>query len=407
MLLACCYNLLMGIFSKSKEDAQLVAVFDIGSASVGGALFYLQDSGVPKLVFSVREKINFDLDIEPTKFLNSTLASLDIVAHKIATAKLGAPEKIFVVLTSPWYTSQNRIIKLEKNTNFIFNAKLADSLIEREVKLFEDEHLLPYIQNENAVRAIELKSVRTMLNGYEVSDPCNQKAKSLEMTLFISLSGEEVLSSIENIMGKHFHTNDVKFSSFLITFFTVVRDMFLHQEDFLLIDVGGEMTDISMVKKNSLKESTSYPLGTNSIVRGMAKSMNSSLSEAESTFSLYKDGHMEENLKSKVVPVINSIKNDWLHKFQSSLANLSTDISIPATIFIAIDKNYSDFFAEIIKTEQFNQYTLTESKFQIIFLNSERLHGAASFDDNVLRDNFLIIESIYINRFLKQDNAQK
>lgn len=397
----------MGIFSKSKEDAQLVAVFDIGSASVGGALFYLQDSGVPKLVFSVREKINFDLDIEPTKFLNSTLASLDIVAHKIATAKLGAPEKIFVVLTSPWYTSQNRIIKLEKNTNFIFNAKLADSLIEREVKLFEDEHLLPYIQNENAVRAIELKSVRTMLNGYEVSDPCNQKAKSLEMTLFISLSGEEVLSSIENIMGKHFHTNDVKFSSFLITFFTVVRDMFLHQEDFLLIDVGGEMTDISMVKKNSLKESTSYPLGTNSIVRGMAKSMNSSLSEAESTFSLYKDGHMEENLKSKVVPVINSIKNDWLHKFQSSLANLSTDISIPATIFIAIDKNYSDFFAEIIKTEQFNQYTLTESKFQIIFLNSERLHGAASFDDNVLRDNFLIIESIYINRFLKQDNAQK
>ena len=344
MLLACCYNLLMGIFSKSKEDAQLVAVFDIGSASVGGALFYLQDSGVPKLVFSVREKINFDLDIEPTKFLNSTLASLDIVAHKIATAKLGAPEKIFVVLTSPWYTSQNRIIKLEKNTNFIFNAKLADSLIEREVKLFEDEHLLPYIQNENAVRAIELKSVRTMLNGYEVSDPCNQKAKSLEMTLFISLSGEEVLSSIENIMGKHFHTNDVKFSSFLITFFTVVRDMFLHQEDFLLIDVGGEMTDISMVKKNSLKESTSYPLGTNSIVRGVAKSMNSSLSEAESTFSLYKDGHMEENLKSKVVPVINSIKNDWLHKFQSSLANLSTDISIPATIFIAIDKNYSDFF---------------------------------------------------------------
>ena len=60
------------------------------------------------------------------------------------------------------------------------------------------------------------------------------------------------------------------------------------------------------------------------------------------------------------------------------------------------------FFAEIIKTEQFNQYTLTESKFQIIFLNTEALHAVALFENTTIRDTFLIIDAVYINRFLKQ-----
>jgi len=97
---------------------------------------------------------------------------------------------------------------------------------------------------------------------------------------------------------------------------------------------------------------------------------------------------------------MDQLKTEWLKKFQESLANLSNDLSIPATIYIAIDKDLADFFSETIKTEQFNQYTLTESKFEIIFLNTQMLHDTAVFEENVIREPFLIIDSIYINRFL-------
>ena len=111
--------------------------------------------------------------------------------------------------------------------------------------------------------------------------------------------------------------------------------------------------------------------------------------------------HSDEKTNQKLSSIIDNLKNEWLKNFQSSLANLSNDISIPATIFITIDSDYSDFFAEIIKTEQFNQYTLTESKFQIIFLNAEVLHGVSLFENTTIRDTFLIIDAVYINRFLK------
>ena len=89
-----------------------------------------------------------------------------------------------------------------------------------------------------------------------------------------------------------------------------------------------------------------------------------------------------------------------MKKFQESLANISNDISIPSTIYIALNKDLADFFAETIKSEQFNQYTLAESKFEVIFLGAEVFRDIAFFEGNVDRDAFLIMDSIYINRFL-------
>ena len=82
------------------------------------------------------------------------------------------------------------------------------------------------------------------------------------------------------------------------------------------------------------------------------------------------------------------------------LVNLSNDISIPSTIFLTVDQDLASFFTETIKSEQFNQYTLTESKFEVIFLSTEMLHDIAVFKDLVIREPFLIIDSVYINRFL-------
>jgi hypothetical protein len=132
----------------------------------------------------------------------------------------------------------------------------------------------------------------------------------------------------------------------------------------------------------------------------VSKNLGCTLSEANSLISLYKDEHADETLTSKLGPIMDQLKNEWLKNFQDSLSNISHDISIPATIYIAIDKDLADFFSETIKTEQFNQYTLTESKFEVIFLSTQILHGRALFDESAVREPFIIIDSIYINRFL-------
>jgi hypothetical protein len=207
------------------------------------------------------------------------------------------------------------------------------------------------------------------------------------------------LQNIETTINKTFHTKNIKFCSFSMVSFSVVRDIFTEHEGFLLIDLGGEVTDVSMVKKNVLRESISFPMGTNFIIRGVSAGLECSPEEAKSLISLYNDGHAVGATRKKLEPIMNDLKTKWLESFQKSLANLSNDISIPSKIFIAIDKEFAEFFLEIIKTEQFNQYTLTESKFEVVFLDAKTLNGMATFRDNAERDPFMIIEAIYINRF--------
>lgn len=392
-------SILSGLFSASKSRDELALVFDVGSSSVGGALFRLQENGVPKIVFSVREPIALEAKIDFDRLLSLTAKSLEAVAGKISAAGLGAPTKTFCVLASPWYASQARTVRLEKNTPFTFNSKLADSLIQKEISIFKEEYMAEYEGTGSQTRLIELKNMKTMLNGYATSNPLNQKAKELEMKIFISMSPEQVLQSMEEAIGRHFNSEAIKFVSFPLASFTVARDMFVHQENFLLVDVGGELTDISIARKNSLCESSSFPIGLNFIIRGIASTQGCNLDEAKSFFSLYKEGHMEDGAKKRLEPVIINLKKEWLRHFQESLANLSSDISLPSVIFLTVDQDLAEFFTEVIKTEQFNQYTLTESKFKVVFLGSQALHGIAVFEGDVIRDPFIIIEAIYINRF--------
>ncbi len=389
----------MGIFSGSKNKDKLILVFNIGSSSIGGAFFLAQKSGIPKIIFSTIEPIPFGENVYIDRFLPLAIQSLEIIVKKIYEARLGAPDKIFCVLSSTWCVSQTRIINFKKNTPFIFTEKLADDLIQKEIKFFQEEHLIKYVNNNDPVRTIELKNIQTMLNGYETSKPLGQKTKEVKMTIFISVSGERMLKNIEDIIGKYFHSSPIKFLSFALSSFTVVRDMYVKQENFLLVDIGGEVTDIFMVKKNILRESISFPLGRNFLTRGVALDLGCTLSEAYSFISLFKDGHAEESMAKKLASTMNRLRTEWLKKFQESLVNLSNDISIPATIYIVIDKDLADFFSETIKTEQFSQYILTESKFEVIFF-STKLHDIAVFEENMIRESFLIIDSIYINRFL-------
>ncbi|MFA6256979.1 MAG: cell division protein FtsA [Candidatus Paceibacterota bacterium] len=387
----------MGIFSKGKNDGDLMLVFHIGSSAVGGALFTVQDGLTPKITFSVVEPIAIEENLDPDRFFAKTLSALEVAAGKLHKAGLGAPARIFCVLASPWCASQTRTLELKKNAQFVFTEKVADELIKKEIKLFTSEQLSRY---GDAVRNIELKNIKTLLNGYDTPEPLYQKTSQVQMMLFISMGGEAALAKIEETIRKFFQFEQIKFSSFAMSSFTVARDLDPKRENFLLVDIGGEVTEIFMVKKNILRESISFPVGRNFFTRGVARSLGSTISEANSLISLFKHGHAEETVAAKLSTIMDQLRAEWLRKFQESLANLSNDISVPGAVYLTSDLNFTDLFYETIKAEQFSQYTLADSKFEITALNTVLLHNFAKFEDESVRDPFLIIDSVYISRFL-------
>lgn len=389
-------------FSKKEKSGELALVFDISSSSVGGSIFFIENSGSPRIIYTSREPILIKENLDFNSFFALTISSLEKLVERIHNEKTGKIDRVFCILSSPWFHSQTRNIKYEKNSPFVFNTKFADELIKKEVDIILEKFSKETDPN-NKIIPIEMKTMSIHLNGYDVKDPLDKKALQLEMPIFVSLSEEIFIKEVERVINKAFHFKSIKFSSFLMASFTVARDMFINQDKFLLINIGGEITDISMIKKNILKDNASFPMGVNFIIRGLAKGLNTNHDLARSMLHLHKDDHTDEATTQKLQTIIEPLKKTWLKTFQETLNNLSHDIAIPSTIFITVDQNLAEFFSSIIKEEELNQYSLTESKFRIVFLGTEALHGIAVFDDKkeIQRDPLLIIEAIYINRFLK------
>jgi len=391
----------MSFFFKNKEKDKFIFVLDIRSSSVGGAVFLMSENKAPKIVFTVREKIPLIEKVNLNKFLALTLKSLDNVLNKIHQQGFQYPKKIICSLSSPWYLSQTRIISYTKNTPFIFNNKLADDLIEKDIKLFESEYLKKYRYLNNGIKLLEFKNMKILLNGYPCEKPLNQKANDLQMTVYLSVAEKNTLDKFQKLINKYYSFEDIKFISFLRASFGVSRNIFVHDDSFLLVDIGGEITDISMVKKDVLRSSISFPLGKNFFIRGIKEKLNCSNEEAFSFFNLYQQKHLNNDMNNTLNTILIELKNKWINSFQESLASITNDISIPSIIFITIDEDWADFFIQIIKTEQFNQYSLTDSKFRIVFLGNQALHGIAFFDKNIYRDPFLTLIVIYINDFIR------
>ncbi|MCE9585135.1 hypothetical protein K8Q94_00740 [Candidatus Nomurabacteria bacterium] len=389
----------MSFFSSKKED-ELVLVFNIGSSYVSGAFLEIQKNNKPKIIFSIREKIDVKENIDFESFLHSTFKSIDLISNKLLKIEFKIPRRIFCVLSSSFYASQIRTITLNRNTSFVFNQKMADTLIQKEISIFEEEFIKNNISKTEDVRLLEFKSMQILLNGYISEKPLNQKIKNLEMSIFVSIANNYILKNIKDSIRRYFNFKDIRFISFSMASFAVIRNLFSYQKDFILLDIGGEITDISLIRKDILCSSASFPFGINFIIRGLSNIMKCSFDEAKTDFMMYKDNHLTEILKEKTRINLEKVEKEWILNFEKCLLSLSKQGHLSSTVFLTIDKKYADYFSEIIKREQMNQYNMIESKFNVIYVNMQTLHNHIIFKDNSLRDEFLAIDSIYINNFL-------
>ena len=126
----------MALFSKNKKNSNSspVVLFDIGSGSVGAALVVFGKDDKPTILHSVRAPITFQKEIRPDLFIKRMLHSLESVALELeqkGIAKLGRGifgkkhiGEILCVFSSPWYTSQTKILTYERKKPFMVDSRL-------------------------------------------------------------------------------------------------------------------------------------------------------------------------------------------------------------------------------------------------------------------------------------------
>ncbi|HEY0908026.1 MAG TPA: hypothetical protein VGE35_01615 [Candidatus Paceibacterota bacterium] len=376
----------MSLFSSKPE---LGIVFHVGSSSVSAGLMRLRRGKTPQVLHVAREDIPYRDQAQPERFLGDMLDALKKVNANLARFGFGEYEtrRIFYTFSSPWAVTQTKVAVVAKPEGFTLTKKLVSSIVAEQEKLFEKE-MLGSNNLADKLHVLEKRVVQIKVNGEEVANPYGKKAVLAEISLFISLMPRAVIDRVFDVSMSAYHPKQMGAYSFPLASFSAIRDVFHDQRDFAIIDVGSELSDISVIKDGLILETASFPLGRHFLARKMARAFLMTPDEAASLVRLYHQGHAEAALEAQLQPVIAQASIEWSAALKKTLASVSQK-KAPSQIFAIIDNDFSDFFMKAITMDTNSKVTL---------LNFDSLRSAVEFSKTSIRDPFIAVLAAFVGR---------
>jgi hypothetical protein len=392
-----------GLFGKKKEGQNFITVFDIGSASVGGAFVLLETGKPPQVIFTTRIAIPFQKELDFQRFFMAMQKTLEDVF--IAMKKAGGETAIdhaFCVLASPWYASQTRLVKYRpEKVPFTVTEKLVEELIQREVAAFRSSKLFASSRIDDSLPEImESKNIQMKLNGYETKKPYGQKTEELRIALYLSMIPPNIMASVQDAIGKFWNTRNVHLNSFSFVAYDIIRDLYPLDSTFLFLDISGELTDVSLVKDGVLTESISFPVGKNMLIRAIMHGKKAPSEVAESDLSLYLEDALVGEHSGKIGEYIDSARKEWLSFFEDGLSKFAEDFPIPPLVFYTGDEDIAPWYKERILEARFSTFTIQEGEFTVRFLGSDVFTKHVAIPEPSFRDPFIALPAMYARKII-------
>ncbi len=389
------YNIRMGIFDfvKNKVVASRTLVVHIGSTQVLASIVSHED-GKPIIESLVSSDIAVLSSLSYSQFEREMQKALSGAISKISGTTRIIPDSAYVFLSSPWYASQVRTAKLSRDTQFIATKQMLDDMVGKELKAFEEEVIKAKSLTEDALGVIESKTVSVKLNGYLQENPIGKRASELDLSIFLAVAPISLSKKIEESIHRIYSHAKVTLCTFLTASFIAGREILPHKDSYILLDIGGEITDVSIMRDGSPVQSISFPIGKNLLLRRLSKHLGRSMQESATLCMLYMEDKIENKMKEACAKILNESKGEWLGAFQRTLMSMTSELSLPDTILLTVDSDIAPWFVELTSHEEFHQYSLSEKEFKVVQLKPELFHEKLSFKEGVSRNPFIMIEAL-------------
>lgn len=395
-----------------KSENELNLIIDIGSGSIGVAVvsIFSDTNRIPEILYTNRKEIKYSGKLNSNRFLSLAISVFEEMLNDVQKKFIFTSKNTLNIkeahcfFSSLWHISQTRILKIENRKNIKITKSIINEMIEKEVDNFEFflKNKVKILSEETQL--IEKKIMQIKLNGYETSKPYSKIANALEINFFTSVMSKKVVKTFEESFFRFFNDKTIKHHTFVNTAFVSLRDINPTINDYLFLDISGEITEIAVVKNGVLFDSISFPFAKNSIVRKLSKELNTSIEEAMSRISIYKSTSSNKILNNKISKVIEVSMVKWHKMFDISLKQLLSNIALPQVIFFMSDDNISKMIEDFIKLYKFDNIDTFEKLVDVKFVNNEIFDDYLKYSDPKEKDQFLSLESIFLKKSMDLNN---
>ncbi len=346
----------------------LSLVIDIQSDVIEGTLIKFPPKATPEppqILYAaslfIPRKANIDGDYL-TKMMIRTINDLVLLVIKetkgVTTESI---QSIHYILSSPWVISRAKTVQIE----YEMDTEITDNVI-KEVVDADRKDLIE--KNESDMVFVEQKIFDVQLNGYSLEHYQGKRAKSLKVSFAFTLSSDKIIKKIQGEVLQHLHVKKEYFHSAILLQYLSSRSMAAEGEEYVVLHIHGEMTDVVVVKKGFSSYLATFQFGTSTLTRKVSHSMNTSFEMTSSTLAMYLDKKLNEEEQKKVETILMPILRGWQSECTSTFAGIGEHVAIPRMIHLYSGGAFAPLFKK----------TLEESDFEVV-IHPEPLREVHSF----------------------------
>ncbi len=329
----------MSFFSFAKKQ-NVTQVIEIRDTFISSSVVVFEKGSKPKVLFCDNIKIaNTDFS-DSQKHMDKMLETLldTIQSTKVKLVKIGNHRNIdaYQIFLSPlWCISVTNSIKNKKDVPFLIDSNFVEKILEQNESENDSADLI----------ILEKKIVESKVNGYKVQSLIGSKGTEVEIEIFTSYIARSLKNRIAKMFEDIRRRKDYTLTSNALSSYSFFRDLYMDKNDFMYFDIGELITEISLVRDDSLFGTVSLPIGKNTILKNISKRFKLPHNLSISKINLASQG--SQNTSPEEKKVLSDQVSIVLNAADTAITKICNPIDLPKNIFIL----RNDDFANVIIRE--------------------------------------------------------
>lgn len=372
--------------SKNKKSNLAILV----GTSVTEALEYIvpenvsdpKEDGTPEIINYIELLRDPAPLVDEKALLFGIRRDLEEIRKKSTQSRFGC---VTVILNSPWYFSQTRTITVERTEQFRIDKDLINQLLEEERKIFLNRASSQFEISENdSAQLLEMFIMRALLNGYEADSFLEKSARHLRLSTYISMTLASLAHELNSIVEiKLSPQKIILHSSPYVIFKSASEALAVDSAGAVIVDIGGEITDITVMRDGIISETFSFGRGMNFILRRIAGAYSITPAEATTYLRAAAASHMSENHRPKFEDILARAMGEWQKMFYEALKHAAGSRLLPNRFVLAgVGADFATF-SDYVKSEEVKAFIYKTAPLSVEALYPKyfrnRLHGDGKY----------------------------
>lgn len=353
-------------------------VIDIGTAAVSAGIVETPPHHLP--VLSRVEQVPLGSGSETSK---DTLVGRLEEAVKTLLEKYVKEHttRVRVVVAAPWHTARIKTIvqSIEKQTT------ISEKTVTKSLERYRAE-APPASGNVDA----EALAVQVKVNGYNTALVHPVVGSTLEINYYESELNASIAQKISGLVERAFPHASITFHTFPLVASVALRSL-SEETSFVVVDVAGEMTEVSVMYEDALHHLSSFPTGYYTLARAVAEK-EGSVSDSLSRFSLYARNELAPGDQEVVQKKITTAFEGWGVDFKEALEHASDSVPLPKTLFLLSDRDILPWVRKGIEGQNIFSFDITP-------VTPALIQKSLDITDTGSYDMFLALEALFFHTY--------